>query len=47
MLSLVSVKRITSDVPAHNEDENELSIAGELSLAIGGFIIPRRAGARQ
>jgi hypothetical protein len=40
MLSLVSVKRITSDVPAHNEDENELSIAGELSLAHGGFIIP-------
>ncbi|MEG4281081.1 hypothetical protein QUA62_27000 [Microcoleus sp. MON1_C1] len=40
MLSLVSVKRITSDVPAHNFDENELEIAGELSLAIGGFIIP-------
>jgi hypothetical protein len=40
MLSLVSVKRITSDVPACNFDPNELEIAGELSLTIGGFIIP-------
>jgi hypothetical protein len=40
MLSLVSVKRITSDVPACNFDSNELEIAGELSLAIGGFVIP-------
>jgi hypothetical protein len=40
MLSLVSVKRITSDVPACNFDRNELEIAGELSLAIGGFVIP-------
>jgi hypothetical protein len=46
-LSLVAVKRISSDIPASNFDQFELEIAGELSLAIGGFIIPRRAGARQ
>lgn len=46
-LSLVAVKRITSDIPASNFDQFELEIAGELSLAIGGFVIPRRAGARQ
>jgi hypothetical protein len=40
MLSLVAVKRITSGVPAGNFDRNELEIAGELSLAIGGFVIP-------
>jgi hypothetical protein len=40
MLSLVAVKRITSDIPACNFDSNELEIAGELSLAIGGFIVP-------
>ena len=40
MLSLVAVKRITSDIPASNFDHNELEIAGELSLSIGGFIIP-------
>lgn len=40
MLSLVSVKRIYSDVPACNFDPNELEIAGELSLAIGGFCSP-------
>jgi hypothetical protein len=40
MLSLVSVKRITSDVSASNFDSFELEVAGELSLAIGGFIIP-------
>jgi hypothetical protein len=40
MLSLVSVKRIVSDVPASNFDQFELEIAGELSLSIGGFIIP-------
>jgi hypothetical protein len=40
MLSLVAVKRIVSDVPASNFDSFELEIAGELSLAIGGFIIP-------
>jgi len=39
-LSLVAVKRITSDIPATNFDQFELEIAGELSLAIGGFIIP-------
>ena len=39
-LSLVAVKRITSDIPASNFDQFELEIAGELSLAIGGFIIP-------
>lgn len=38
--SLVAVKRITSDIPASNFDQFELEIAGELSLAIGGFIIP-------
>ena len=40
MLTLVAVKRITSDVAAFNFDRNELEIAGELSLAIGGFVIP-------
>lgn len=40
MLSIVSVKRITSDVPACNFDRNELEIAGELSLVIGGFCTP-------
>jgi hypothetical protein len=40
MLSLVAVKRISSDVAASNFDRNELEIAGELSLSIGGFIIP-------
>jgi len=39
-LSLVAVKRIVSDVPASNFDQFELEIAGELSLAIGGFVIP-------
>ncbi|MEG4576901.1 hypothetical protein QUA56_30155 [Microcoleus sp. N3A4] len=38
-LSLVAVKRISSDIPASNFDQFELEIAGELSLAIGGFII--------
>jgi hypothetical protein len=46
MLSLVSVKRINSDIAASNFDPNEFEIAGELSLAISGFVIPRRAGAR-
>jgi|GEM_PF-1395073 len=40
MLSLVSVKRIVSDVPASNFDQFDLEVAGELSLAIGGFVIP-------
>ncbi|MEG4010432.1 hypothetical protein QUA41_30390 [Microcoleus sp. Pol11C1] len=39
-LTLVAVKRIVSNVVACNEDRNELEIAGEFSLAIGGFIIP-------
>ncbi|MEG3922969.1 hypothetical protein QUA07_28210 [Microcoleus sp. T3_A4] len=39
-LSLVAVKRITSDIPASNFDQFELEVLGELSLAIGGFIIP-------
>ena len=43
MPSLVVVKRIVSDVPTNNEDRNELEIAGELSLAHGGFIIPPMA----
>ncbi|MEG4521046.1 MULTISPECIES: hypothetical protein [unclassified Microcoleus] len=38
--SLVAVKRITSDIPASNFDQFDLEVAGELSLAIGGFIIP-------
>jgi hypothetical protein len=38
--SLVSVKRITSDIPASNFDPFELEILGELSLSIGGFIVP-------
>ncbi|MEG4287281.1 hypothetical protein QUB68_29670, partial [Microcoleus sp. A006_D1] len=40
MLSLVSVKRISSDIPACNFDPQELEIAGEMSLAIGGFVVP-------
>lgn len=40
MLTLVSVKRLTSDISASNFDQFELEIAGELSLAIGGFIVP-------
>jgi len=40
MLSLVAVKRITSDIPASNFDQFDLEVAGELSLSIGGFIIP-------
>jgi hypothetical protein len=40
MLTLVAVKRISSDIPACNFDRNELEIAGELSLALGGFVIP-------
>jgi len=40
MLSLVAVKRISSDIPASNFDQFELEVAGELSLAIGGFIVP-------
>jgi hypothetical protein len=46
MLSIVSVKRITSDIPASNFDPGELEIAGELSLAIGGFCTPKRGKAR-
>lgn len=38
--SLVAIKRISSDIPASNFDQFELEILGELSLAIGGFIIP-------
>jgi len=40
MLSLVAVKRITSDIPASNFDQFDLEVAGELSLTIGGFVIP-------
>ena len=40
MLSIVPVKRITSDIPATNFDQFELEVLGELSLAIGGFIVP-------
>lgn len=40
MLSIVPVKRITSDIPASNFAQFELKVAGELSLLIGGFIIP-------
>ena len=47
MLCLVALKRISSDIPASNFDRNELEIAGELSLALGSFAIPRRGGARQ
>jgi hypothetical protein len=38
--SLVSVKRISSDIPASNFDQFELEVLGELSLAIGGFLVP-------
>lgn len=38
--SLVAIKRISSDIPASNFDQFELEILGELSLTIGGFIIP-------
>jgi hypothetical protein len=40
VLSLVSVKRIKSEIPATYFDRNELEIAGELSLALGGFMQP-------
>lgn len=40
MPSIVPVARITSDIPASNFDQFELEVLGELSLAIGGFIIP-------
>ncbi|MEG4917763.1 hypothetical protein [Microcoleus sp. B7-D4] len=39
-LSLVAVKRITSDIPATNFDQFELEVLGELSLSIGGFVVP-------
>ncbi|MEG4446700.1 hypothetical protein QUB49_33925 [Microcoleus sp. AT9_B4] len=38
--SIVPVARITSDIPASNFDQFELEILGELSLAIGGFLVP-------
>ena len=38
--AIVAVKRIYSEVPAANFDRHELEIAGELSLAIGGFYNP-------
>lgn len=38
--SIVPVKRITSDIPASNFDPFELEILGELSLLIGGFVVP-------
>lgn len=40
MPSIVPVARITSDIPASNFDQFELEVLGELSLVIGGFIIP-------
>lgn len=40
MPSIVPVARITSDIPASNFDQFELEVLGELSLAIGGFVIP-------
>ena len=40
MPSIVPVARITSDIPASNFDQFELEVLGELSLAIGGFIVP-------
>ncbi|MEG3922236.1 hypothetical protein QUA07_24420 [Microcoleus sp. T3_A4] len=40
MLSIVQVKRIKSDIPACNEDRNELEIAGSLTLVSGGFVTP-------
>jgi len=46
-LSLVAVKRITSDVPATNFNRAELETAARTSLELGGFIQPpvvRRTG---
>ncbi|MEG4577579.1 hypothetical protein QUA56_33675, partial [Microcoleus sp. N3A4] len=40
MPSIVPVARITSDIPASNFDQFELEVLGELSLTIGGFVIP-------
>jgi hypothetical protein len=40
MLLIVTVARITSDMPASNFDRNELELLGELSLTLGGFAIP-------
>ena len=37
---IVPVNRIRSDIPASNFDQFELEVLGELSLAIGGFIVP-------
>ncbi|MEG5054567.1 MULTISPECIES: hypothetical protein [unclassified Microcoleus] len=47
MLSLVSVKRITSDVPVCNEDRNELEIAGERASGDRWVHNSPRGGARQ
>lgn len=40
MLSIVPVGRISCDIPVCNFDRNELEIAGQLALTIGGFVIP-------
>jgi len=40
MLAIVPVGRISCDIPASNFDRNELEIAGQLALTIGGFVIP-------
>ncbi|WP_333412085.1 hypothetical protein [Microcoleus sp. T2B6] len=47
MLSLVSVKRITSDVPVCNEDPGELEIAGERASGERWVHDSPRGGARQ
>jgi hypothetical protein len=40
MLAIVPVGRISCDIPVCNFARNELEIAGQLALTIGGFIIP-------
>lgn len=40
MLAIVPVGRISCDIPVCNFDRNELEIAGQLALTIGGFVIP-------
>ncbi len=37
---IVPISRISSDISVSNFDRNELEILGELSLVLGGFLVP-------
>jgi hypothetical protein len=37
---IVPISRISSDISVSNFDQNELEILGELSLVLGGFLVP-------